>query len=347
MDFSLIQDLSSWDALAAEWDELYAQSHVQIPFLRFGYLRSWWQTLGGGEWAPSDCQLKIILARESGSLFGIAPLFLSAKPNFQPALRFIGSIEVTDYLDFLVLPDRLEEFLSGLLKFIASSPDLPIKTLELYNLMETSPTYTALQAACAQSAWSFTSQRLLPTPYIPLAENFEAYLASITKKQRHEIRRKLRNAETRHQTAWYTVAERDKLDAEMDAFINMMRHDQRKETFLKNPAMPQFLHDTAHFAFDAGLLHLSFLTFDSHKAAAFMSLLTPEKLWVYNSAWEPAFAPCSPGWVLLAKEIEWVIAHGIREVDMMRGDENYKYKFGGIDRFIAHIICEPTPASLT
>jgi len=254
--------------------------------------------------------LKIILARESGSLVGIAPLFLCAKPDFLPALRFIGSIEVIDYLDFLAIPDRLEDFLAGLLNFIVSSPDLPIKNLDLYNLMEVSPTQTALQTACAQGAWNFTSQRLLPTPYIPLAENFEAYLASITKKQRHEIRRKLRNAEARHQTAWYTVAERDNLDAEMDAFIAMMRHDQRKETFLKNPLKLQFLHDTAHFAFDAGMLHLSFLTFDGHKAAAFMSLLTQEKLWVYNSAWEPAFAPCSPGWVLLAKEIEWVIRPG-------------------------------------
>ena len=46
-----------------------------------------------------------------------------------------------------------------------------------------------------------------------------------------------------------------------------------------------------------------------------------------------------PGWVLLAKEIEWAIAQGIREVDMMRGDEDYKYKFGAIDRYIMHTRC--------
>ena len=49
MDFSLIQDTTGWDALASEWNELYDKSYAKVPFLRWGYLRSWWQTLGGGE----------------------------------------------------------------------------------------------------------------------------------------------------------------------------------------------------------------------------------------------------------------------------------------------------------
>jgi len=38
--------------------------------------------------------------------------------------------------------------------------------------------------------------------------------------------------------------------------------------------------------------------------------------------------------VLLAKVITWAIEHGLTEVDMMRGDEVYKYRFGGIDRHV-------------
>jgi CelD/BcsL family acetyltransferase involved in cellulose biosynthesis len=38
--------------------------------------------------------------------------------------------------------------------------------------------------------------------------------------------------------------------------------------------------------------------------------------------------------VLLAKVIIWAIEHGLAEVDMMRGDEVYKYRFGGIDRHV-------------
>jgi CelD/BcsL family acetyltransferase involved in cellulose biosynthesis len=216
-----------------------------------------------------------------------------------------------------------------------------VKALDLYNLMESSPTQNALRDACAQIGWSFSTARLMPAPHIPLAESFEAYLATLDKKQRHEIRRKLRNAQARHQTTWYTVTEKDALTAEMDAFIAMMHNDHRKVEFLQTPAMRQYLHDFAKAAFEDGLLRLSFLTFDNRKAAAFLSVVTPQKLWVYNSAWEPAFGSSSPGWVLLAKEIDWAIAYGIHEVDMMRGDEDYKYKFGAIDRFIMHTRCTP------
>ncbi|HAE85669.1 MAG TPA: hypothetical protein DCG78_04075 [Anaerolineaceae bacterium] len=341
MEFSLIQDTASWDALASEWNELYNESYARVPFLRWSYLRSWWQTLGGGEWEPSQTQLAIITAREQGQLVGLAPFFLSTKEGFDPALRFLGSVEVSDYLDFLSLPERLNEFLVGLLAFIADCKTLPVKSLDLYNVMESSPTQSALPAACTQADWAFGTERLMPAPYIPLAESFEAYLATLDKKQRHEIRRKLRNAKARHQTNWYTVQDEDSLSAEVDAFIAMMHNDNRKAEFLQNPAMLQYLHDFAKAAFEDELLRLSFLTFDDHKAAAFLSLVTQQKLWIYNSAWEPTFASSSPGWVLLAMEIEWAISQGIREVDMMRGDEDYKYKFGAKDRFIMHTRCYP------
>jgi CelD/BcsL family acetyltransferase involved in cellulose biosynthesis len=42
----------------------------------------------------------------------------------------------------------------------------------------------------------------------------------------------------------------------------------------------------------------------------------------------------SPGWVLLAHVIQWCTEHGRSEFDFMRGDEEYKYRFGGINRFV-------------
>ena len=154
MDFSLIQDTTGWDALASEWNELYDKSYAKVPFLRWGYLRSWWQTLGGGEWKPEQTQLAIITAREAGQLVGLAPLFLSSKEGFEPALRFLGSVEVSDYLDFIALPERLEAFLVELLDFVSTCQALPAKALDLYNLMESSPTQSALKGACAQTGWS-------------------------------------------------------------------------------------------------------------------------------------------------------------------------------------------------
>ena len=49
----------------------------------------------------------------------------------------------------------------------------------------------------------------------------------------------------------------------------------------------------------------------------------------------------SPGWVLLAKLIQWAITEGLTELDMMRGDEDYKYKFGGMNRYVSRIELVP------
>jgi CelD/BcsL family acetyltransferase involved in cellulose biosynthesis len=42
----------------------------------------------------------------------------------------------------------------------------------------------------------------------------------------------------------------------------------------------------------------------------------------------------SPGWVLLANTIQWCCENGRYEFDFMRGDEEYKYRFGGVNRFV-------------
>ena len=333
MQFSLITDPGEWQSLEVEWQALVAQAHRPLPFLEFWYQKTWWQTFGGGEWSSETSRLQLIIARQDGQLIGVAPLFYSEKAGNPPALRFIGQIEVSDYLDFLCPLSELPHFIEGLLDFIKVEPGLLSRDLDLANFEEDSASLSLLRELCEQKDLPYSSEVLQPSPYIPLQPSWEEYLASISKKQRHEIRRKMRNAEARHATDWYFVTAEHDLQAEVQAFIEMMRNDPSKVAFL-SPVMESFLAETAARAFEVGQLHLSFLTFDGKKAAAYFSFLAGGKLWVYNSAWEPVFGPCSPGWVLLAKVITWAIEHGLTEVDMMRGDEVYKYRFGGIDRHV-------------
>ncbi len=333
MQFSLITDPAEWQSLEDEWQALAAQTHRPLPFLEFWYQQTWWQTLGGGEWSQAESRLQLIIARQDGQLIGAAPLFFSEKADNPPALRFIGQIEVSDYLDFLCPLSELPAFVAGLFEFIKTEPSLLSRNLDLANFQDDSPSLPLMGELCEQHGVQHSSEVLQPSPYIPLQPSWEEYLASISKKQRHEIRRKMRNAEARHETAWHFVTAEHDVQAEVLAFIHMMRKDPSKVAFL-TPVMETFLTQTATKAFEVGQLHLAFLTFDGKKAAAYLSFLAGGKLWVYNSAWEPAFSPCSPGWVLLGKEITWAIENGLTEVDMMRGNEVYKYRFGGIDRHV-------------
>ena len=55
-------------------------------------------------------------------------------------------------------------------------------------------------------------------------------------------------------------------------------------------------------------------------------------LYLYNSGYDIGkYAALSPGWVLLAKLFDQAIQNGHKRFDFMRGDEDYKYRFGGED----------------
>ena len=77
---------------------------------------------------------------------------------------------------------------------------------------------------------------------------------------------------------------------------------------------------------------------DGEKAAAYFSMNYLERIWVYNSAIDQRFSEDSPGWVLLGYLLQWAIEHQRTEFDFMRGNEDYKYRFGAVDRFVMRAV---------
>jgi CelD/BcsL family acetyltransferase involved in cellulose biosynthesis len=159
----------------------------------------------------------------------------------------------------------------------------------------------------------------------------------IKKKQRHEIRRKIRRAEGHElPVRWYIVEDEATLDDEIDAFLELMAFDHEKEAFLTDVMRTQ-MRTSIHTAFQAGWLQLSFLEIGSEKAAGYLNFDYDNRIWVYNSGINFGFNNLSPGWVLLAHLIQWGIDNGRETLDFMRGDEVYKYRFGGVDRFVVRV----------
>ena len=122
----------------------------------------------------------------------------------------------------------------------------------------------------------------------------------------------------------------------MDAFIQLMAHDPAKETFL-TPAMRAQLKESARAAFDAGYLQLAFLEVDGEKACAYLNFDYANRIWVYNSGLDRKFMDISPGWVLLGHLLQWANDHKRSEFDFMRGDEEYKYRLGAVNRHVMRV----------
>ena len=340
MEFKRYKTFNALASYQENWNHLLQKSASHVPFLTFDYLKTWWETRGGGEW-PEDSQLVLVAAFEGDTLVGIAPLFHTKNILGQPALMFVGAIEVSDFLDFIVAPEKLQPFISGLLDSLIKEELPNWELLDLYNILEESPTLAALKQEGEKRGWSHKQVHLQPAPFIPLPGDFDEYLGGIDKKQRHEIRRKLRNVDQDLAVAdLYFTEDPELLEQDIDAFLEMMAQDPNKREFLTEP-MRQHLHNTARIALEGGWLQMAFFTLDGNKAAANMSFNYNNRLWLYNSGWDWAYRDYSPGWILIAYLIEWANEHGIEEFDFMRGDEPYKYKFGGIDRHIYRVTLVP------
>ena len=333
MDFTFHKDFSSISE--NEWNTLVEKGISDVPFLRHEYLSQWWSTLGGGEWQAAE--LVLVSAHEAGQLVGIAPLF-RAEYDGRPALLLIGSIEISDYLDLIVRPDDLPRFLSGLMDFLAQSPDVRGLPFDWYNLPDGSPTLAALKAEAGRRGLTYHEEVYRPTPRIALNGSFEEYLSRVEKKQRHEIRRKMRRAaESEVPVTFYVIEDAATLDSEIESFFQLMEHDSSKADFL-TPAMRAHMRTVIRIAFDHGYLWLAFLTVDGVKAAACLNFDYKNKLWGYNSGVSREFMELSPGWVLLGNQLQWACEHGRSEFDFMRGDEEYKYRFGAVNRFVMRVM---------
>ncbi len=333
MQLQIIQTLEEFDGLAGEWNNLLDCSASHVPFLRHEYLAAWWRTLGGGEWR--DGALYVVTTRRAdGSLGAVAPLFFTENRQGEPALMLLGSFEISDYLDVIICPDDASAFVEALFDHLQTPLAPPWKVLDFYNILEGSPTLAVLGAAAARRGWTFTQERLQHCPYIPLPGDWETYLAGIDKKQRHEIRRKMRRAESYEvPVRWYIAGDPTRLDEQIESFFYLMEQDPDKKAFL-TPAMRSQMRAAARAAFDGGWLQLAFLDVGDEKAAAYLSFDYGDHIWVYNSGLDFKHSAVSPGWVLLGYLLQWANENKRRAFDFMRGDEEYKYRFGAIDRFI-------------
>jgi len=322
------------EILEQDWNSLLESSPSNVPFLKYGYLKTWWEHRGGGEWLKAD--LNILSCWEDNVLKGIAPLFQSSLAGVQKLL-ILGSIEISDYLDFIYSQDSSTEFFRQMLIFLLNDTRLNKIPMVLNNIPENSPSISVLEKTGQDLGYFISTEAAYHTPSIPLEQDWEQYLAKIDKKQRHEIRRKIRRAQDpATDTHWYLAEKQDTLDQEIEDFFTLMAYDQEKKNFLTE-AMRAQMRSIIHWAFHEDLLHLSFLTVKGQKAAAYLCFDYRDRIWVYNSGFDARFSEFSPGWVLLSYLIQHAIQNGKSTFDFMRGEEDYKYRFGAVDSHVLKV----------
>lgn len=259
---------------------------------------------------------------------GIAALARDADGTF----RFAGG-ELTDEQD-VVAPAGQERAVATAVGHWIAGEAQPRVRLEF--VPEDGPTLEVVATALAERGYNVERSRLITSPRLALPGDFETYVQGLGKKERHELRRKIRRLENATQASfrWATDAERG---ATLDRFFALHRLSRGEKADFMTPDVERFFRDIADTLGPLGRLRLGVLRAHDEDAAVLFAFAYRGTLALYNAAYDPALASLSIGIVGHA----WAIREAIRErfdtYDLLRGDEPYKYDLGATDRWLGRL----------
>jgi CelD/BcsL family acetyltransferase involved in cellulose biosynthesis len=304
------------EAVGAEaWQALHARTRLRSPFLTWTWQSEWARFFAEGR------RLEIWLVSDADGPVALLPLY-EAEPG---TFRILGGTDVSDYLDLIAEADREAEAWAALLAARSTSTAV----WDLHAVPAASPTVTALPALAAAAGLAATASVEERCPVLTLPDSWEAYLAALTGKQRHELTRKMRRLEREAPDARpESVAEPAALAARFDTFLDLHRRSHAGKARFMDARMAEFFRTTAVALAGLGMARLFFLEAGGAAIAAFLTLEWDGTVGVYNSGFAPERAALSPGVVLLGHMIRDAIARRRRRFDFLRGEERYKYDFG-------------------
>ena len=314
-----------FDELASEWNELLERSAMNTIFSTWEWQSTWWRIYKPGT-------LWILTCRDDlDKLMGIAPWFIHEGDEGK-VVSAIGCVDVTDYLDVIVEKDCIGAVLSCFASYL-SDQTARFDRVNLCNIPEISPTFIDFPKILKEHGFTIEMEQLDVAPSICLPDDWQDYLAMLDKKQRHELRRKMRRAGGGADIDWYIVGDEHDMQEQLELFIKLMAaSDGEKEIFLQDENNITFFRELIPLLHKNGWVQLNFLTINEDAAAAYLNLDYGNHILVYNSGLlRGEYDSYSPGIVLLANNIRYAIEHDYEVFDFLRGNEAYKYYLGGKD----------------
>lgn len=334
MELIAYQDTTVFDELKSEWNDLLERAPIKNIFYTWEWHSTWWDAYHPGE-------LLVLVCRNEGQLVGIAPLFIT-DGDAGKMVHIIGCIDVTDYLDFIVDKDQVNAVFTEFVQYFANHRD-QFDVLDFCNIPKESVTYDILPRLLTEHGFDSETSQQEVCPVIELPDDWGGYLSQLDKKQRHEVRRKLRRIHgATGEVDWYIVNGQHNLESEIACFMQLMAaSDPEKEEFLQDEQNVKFFKNIVPLMHKNGWLQMTFLTVDKVRVAAYINFIYDNRVLVYNSGLNHQdYGQLSPGIVLLAYNIQHAIEQGYDTYDFLRGDEIYKYRMGGQDTSVMNIVAK-------
>jgi CelD/BcsL family acetyltransferase involved in cellulose biosynthesis len=250
-------------------------------------------------------------------------------------ITFAGG-QLTDEQDVIARPGDDAEVAASTARWIAQQHP-PHVRLEF--VPKERPTLRRIEEVLSSAGYRVTRERQIVSPYLDLPDAYEAYVQSLEKKARHELRRKVRRLETAGRASFRFASDAER-GTVLDRFFALHRLSRGDKADFMTADVERFFREIADALAPLDRLRLGVLTFDREDAAVLFGFALGRVIALYNAAYDPGLASLSVGIVSHAWAIREAIASGYMRYDLLRGGEPYKYDLGARDRWLARLDAE-------
>ena len=315
----------NFDSIAGEWECILPHTGANTIFIT-----PWWQQLWWNRYGDDSSELEILSIRNEDSLLGIAPLMTRGD-----TLSFLGDTDLFDYHDFLVREGCEDAFYNTLWQHIES---MDWQRMELKSLRQSSETLRRFPEFAQTSGWTATVTDEDVSPFADLDASWDEYVAGLRKKDRHELRRKLRRLNNGNEASQYAFDDPGEIADAMPEFFRLMRASRPdKDDFLTSDR-EQFFSELAQELASRDQFKLFFLEINDVRVASCICFDYNGSYLLYNSGYDPEYSSLSVGLLNKALCIQDAIESGKHKFDFLRGNERYKYNLGGINQTIHELV---------
>lgn len=183
------------------------------------------------------------------------------------------------------------------------------------------------------SAWArrrVVAEPMQRSPYIAIESPWDEYEASLNKKFRKDLRRRVRRLEEEGE---FAIEVRDGTEgfdtllSEGFAVEALSWKGEQGTAIEKDPATESFYRDIARWAAERGWLRLWFLRVDGRPIAFCMDLDDGNAYYGLKVAHDPQWSKVSPGMILQDETVKYAFEKKLSSFEFLGDDEAYKLKW--------------------
>lgn len=297
-------------------ESLAGESGTATAFVLPFWLECWFRHFGG------DHSPALMAIHSKTGLAGIAPLMIR-----DHIARFMGHESVMDFQDMILADDDPEAFLVHLLTHLEARG---IRRMELGAVRTDSRIPALLPRLCRKLGFEMETVPAGSLYEMALPETWEDYLAMLSAKQRHEVRRKMRRLEAAGRVDYSEVTEPGAAARFFPDFLTLFTASRPDKANFLTPVMQSYFQDLAAGLAAKNLFRMGCLRLDGNLVAACLGFEWHHTRYLYNNGYDPGSGHLSVGWISKALFIRSALENGVSAFSFLKGDERYKRHLGGL-----------------